>query len=63
MKVFRISGNDPPKKIIQKFLLVNDPPELEVFFMPPIIKCLGHYVMAYVSVAVNIPSIIGPTLG
>jgi hypothetical protein len=34
-------------------------------FMPPIIKCRGHYVMAYASVAVNIwfPSIIGQTPG
>jgi hypothetical protein len=32
-------------------------------FMPPIIKCLGHYVMAYASVSVNIPSIIGQTPG
>jgi hypothetical protein len=32
-------------------------------FMPPIIKCLGHYVMAYASVSVSIwfPSIIGQT--
>jgi hypothetical protein len=35
------------------------------FFMSPIMRCRGHYVMAYASVSVNIwfPSIIGQTPG
>jgi hypothetical protein len=35
--------------------------EQYLFIIPPIIKCLGHYVMAYASVSVNIwfPSVIG----
>jgi hypothetical protein len=41
-------------------LSVNRPLQL---FMPPIIKCRGHYVMAYAFVSVNIPSIIGQTPG
>jgi hypothetical protein len=36
-----------------------------IIFMPSIIKCQGHYVMAYASVSVNIwfPSITGQTRG
>jgi hypothetical protein len=41
------------------------PEGMWLLFMPPIIKCPVHYVMAYASVSVNIwfPSIIGQTPG
>jgi hypothetical protein len=55
------------KKKKMFFIFYVGPPKIAIFmkkfFMPPIIKCRGHYFMAYASVSVNIPSIIGQTPG